>query len=98
MQAFDEGRVRLAMNLHKRNTVNSNVFDNFSVKGVRSGVAEPFEHVFFRSRHYWRQLEEVTNQDELHAAERNISFTRNPKGPVDDIEQIGANHRNLVDH
>jgi hypothetical protein len=98
MQAFDEGRVRLAMNLHKGNTVNHNVFKYFGVKGIGSRVAESVEHVLFCCRHYWGKLEEVTDQDNLDATERDVPFTRNPKGPVNDIEQIGANHRNLVDH
>ena len=97
MQALDESRVRLAMNPHKWNAVNNSVFEYFGVKRIRSGVAEPVEQALFRCRHYWGKLEKVTDQDDLHAAERNVAFARNSKGPVNNIEQICTDHRNFVD-
>jgi hypothetical protein len=61
MQTFDERRVRLAMNFHKWYAVNNGVRENFGIKGIRSAVTEPIEHVIFRCRHNWRKLEKVTD-------------------------------------
>ncbi len=51
-----------------------------------------------RLDHHGGQLLEVADQQQLHAAERLVRTADAAQGVVDGVEQVGADHRHLVDH
>ena len=60
-------------------------------------VVVGLQHLLVLGRHHGRQLLQVANHEQLHAAEGFIMVAVAAHHRVDGVEQVGAHHRDLVD-
>src|SRR3954471_10871124 len=96
-QDFNEVPLILSVDVLKRDRRDRNVLQGMSTEGIRGVVAQPMEEGAVAALNHWRKLEEVAHHDDLDAPEGAVIFPDRPQPCIDGIDQIDADHRNLVD-
>src|SRR5215207_1022340 len=97
-QDFDEVPLILSVDVLKRDRGDRNVLQGTSTERIGGMVAQPMEKRAVVPFNHWRKLEEVADHHDLDAPEGTIILPDRPQPCIDGVDQIDADHRNLVDH
>ena len=92
----DEGIVLLAEHMRQLDSDVANLLQRLRAKEIRCVVVVVEKRLFLRF-HHRGELLQVANHEQLHTAKGLRAVAVTAQHEIDGVEQVGANHRYLVD-
>jgi len=94
---LNELRIILSKHLGHFYKSDPEILESLGSNKMRIPIAEIFQDWPFLIPHDWGKLQEITDHDDLHPTERCAIPAMHSKRDINSIQQVGSDHRHLVD-